>query len=97
MYRTSILRRTQERFDRATLVHGPIALGDAIEGQHEVEHFPGLIFPAKTSSIKCGRYRRTGAGPPEQTNVTEEEVRAVERETVRHADVADRPPQAASI
>src|SRR3954462_5198165 len=80
----------QQRFDRATLVHRAIALGDLIERQHEIEHSSRVDFPREDQIDQLRQITTNGRRTAEQTDVPEEEIRAVERDAVRHADVADR-------
>src|SRR6185503_15597463 len=82
--------RTQERFDRTPLVHRPIALGDAIERQHEVEHLSWIDLSVEDQVDELRQIPAYGRRTAEQPDVTEEEIRAIERDTMRHADVADR-------
>src|SRR5438045_4499281 len=80
----------QQRFDRATFVHRAIALGDLLERQPQVEHFARVDLPGEDQIDQLWQISPNGRRTAEQTDVPEEEVRAVERDTVRHADVADR-------
>src|SRR2546423_3373708 len=82
--------RTQQRFDRAALVHRAIAVGDLLERQHDVEHFSWTDRPGEDQIDQLWQISPHGRRTAEQTDVPEEEIRAVERDTVRHADVADR-------
>src|SRR3954467_15842321 len=80
----------QQRFDRAPLVHRAIALGDLSERQHQVEHFARVDFSVEDQGDQFRKIAAHGCGATEKTDVPEEEIRAVERDTVRHADVTDR-------
>src|SRR5215213_10250520 len=80
----------QQRLDRLTLVHRPVAVGHAIERQRQIEHLSWIDRsvehqPDQLRQVTAHRGRTT-----EQTDVPEEQVRAVEHYAVRHADVADR-------
>src|SRR5205814_161612 len=80
----------QQRFDRAALVHRAIALGDLPERQHEIEHSSWVDLPGEDQIDQLRQIPTNGRRTAEETDVPEEEIRAVERDTVRHADVADR-------
>src|SRR4051812_39563406 len=84
------LFRAQQRFDRAALVHRAIPLGDVPERQRQVEHFARVDFSVEDQGDEFRKIAAHGCGATEKTDVPEEEIRAVERDTVRHADVADR-------
>jgi hypothetical protein len=55
---------TRQDFDCLAAVHRPVAGGGLVEREFEVEDFAGLIWPVQVRSIRSGRNRRTGAGPP---------------------------------
>src|SRR3982750_1647536 len=88
-----LLLWAQQRFDRATLVHRAIALGDLLERQRQVEHFARVDLPGEDQIDHLRQIPTDGRRTAEQTDVPEEEIRPVERDTVRHADVADRTPR----
>src|SRR3954447_16544627 len=80
----------QQRFDRAALVHCAITLSHSLERQHEVEHFPRIDLPGEDEIDQLRQIPAHRRWAAEQTNVTEEEISAIQRHTMRHADVADR-------
>ena len=82
----------EQNLDGAPLVHGAVAFGDVGERQLQVEHLPGLILPLSTRSIRCGRKRRTGAGPPSMPVCEKNSGWPSKRDAVRHADITDQPP-----
>ena len=45
-------------------VHGPVAGGGLVEGKSRSNTLPGSIWRFQIRSIRSGRNRRTGAGPP---------------------------------
>ena len=77
--------RREQRLDRPAFVHGAIALRHVGERQLEVEDLAGLILRVSTRSIRCGRKRRTGAGPPSRPVCEKNSVLAVELDAVGHA------------
>src|SRR4051812_1270776 len=89
LYSFSFLR-AQQRFDRAALVHRAIALGDLPERQRQVEHFARVNLAVEDQGDQIRKIAANGCGATEKTDVPEEEIRAVERDAVRDADVADR-------
>src|SRR5581483_11302208 len=58
--------------------------------QHEVEYFSRIDLSGQDQIDQLWQVSANGRGAAEQTDVPEEEVGAVERDAVRHADVADR-------
>lgn len=70
----------QQCLDRAPLVHRAIAVGDPIERQHEIEHFPWID---RSLDDKLDQLRQIPAHrrrPPVQMDVREEQLPAIERE-----------------
>src|SRR4051794_36595077 len=80
----------QQRLDRATLVHRAIAVADLIERQHEIEYFSRVDLPGEDQIDQLRQIPTNGRRTAEQTDVPEEEIRTIERDAVRDADVADR-------
>jgi hypothetical protein len=60
-----------------------------IEWQLDVEHRPGAISPRRIRSMRCGRYPRTGAGPPRRWTWEKNSSSPVELDAVRDVDVAE--------
>src|SRR3954471_24093052 len=82
---------TQQRFDRAALVHRAIALGDLPERQRQIEHLARVDFSVEDQADQFGKIAPPRCGAAEKTDVPKEQVCTIERDAVRHADVADRP------
>src|SRR3954469_23472112 len=80
----------QQRFDRAALVHRAIPLGDVLERQRQVEHFARVDLAVEDQGDQFRKIAAHGCGATEKTDVPEEQVCTIERDAVRHADVADR-------
>src|SRR3954452_13002887 len=78
----------QQGFDRAALVHRAIALGDLLERQRQVEHFARVNLPVEDQADQFRKIAAHGCGATEKTDVPEEQVGTIERDAVRHADVA---------
>src|SRR5690242_11316039 len=81
--------RREQRLDGATLVHRAAALGDLGEREREIEDLARLD---RTIEHKVDEMRQIAArrcGPAVQMRVREEQLRAVELDAVRDADVAD--------
>ena len=73
--------------DGLAIVHRAIAVGNAVEIRHAVEHAAGLDAPSSTSGRSSSMYARTGAGPPPIGDVLEECLqRPRDRLVLRHAD-----------
>src|SRR5436190_5268980 len=81
---------TQECLDRAALVHGAVAVGDLLERQREIEHLARVDRPVEDQVDQFGKIAAHRRRATVKTDVTEEQVCAVQHHTVRHADVADR-------
>src|SRR5207237_7961328 len=86
--------RTQQRLDRAALVHRAVALRHLIEWQHQVEDFPGVDLSIKHQLNQLGEEAAHRRGATVKMDVRVEQLRAIEVDSVRDADVADRPARA---
>src|SRR5215218_6396382 len=87
----------QERLDRLTLVHRAVAFGYSIERQRQVEHLAGVDRPVEDESDQLRKIAAHRRGTTEQTDVPEEQIRAIERHAMRHPDVADRSAGARAL
>src|SRR5437764_10865603 len=81
---------TQERFNRAALVHGTVTLSDLIEGQYEVENLPRIDLPLQDKLNQLGQEPADGGRTAVQMDVGEEKLLAIQFNPMRNADVAHR-------
>src|SRR3954453_1613276 len=81
---------TQERFDRAALVHRAVPCGDLLERQRQIEHLAWVDCPVEDETDQIRQIAAHWCGAAKQTDVAEEEIGAIEHHAMRHADVADR-------
>src|SRR5205823_7158562 len=81
--------RAQERLDGAALVHRTIALCHLIQRQSQIENLAGVDLSVQ---YKLDQFRQVASHrsrPTVQVDVSEEQLFAIERDTVRHANVSD--------
>src|SRR5437899_3439329 len=81
--------RTQQRLDRAALVHRAVALRHLLDRQGQVEDLAwlDLAVPHEIDQVRqVAPHRR---GPAVEVDVREEQLGTVELHAMRHADVAD--------
>src|SRR5206468_6900173 len=85
--RTSL--NPQERFDRAALIHGAIALGDLIQRQHQVEDLAGVECSFQDEINQLGQIRPDRSRAAMQMDVAVEQILALEHDPVWYTDIAD--------
>ena len=70
-------------FDRAALVH-------RVKRQRQIDHHAWADRPSENEIDELRQVPLYRRGTAEQTHITEEQIGAIERDEVRHADVTDR-------
>src|SRR3954471_15247504 len=86
-----LCRGSQERLDRAALVHGPVALRRILERKREVEDLPRIDLPAEHELDELGQVAPHRGGSTVQVHLREEQLLAVEVDAVGDADETDVP------
>ena len=81
----------QQRLDRAALVHRAVTLGHVVKRQGQVEHLPGIDLPAPHQLDQLGQVATHRSGTAVEANVSEEQLLAIELDSVRDANVAHLP------
>src|ERR1022692_3567659 len=86
--------RTQQRLDRASLVHCTIALRHLVQRQRQIEYFArvDLFVPHEVDQLRQETAHRGWATV--EMNVSEEQLRTIDLDAVRDADIADEPARA---
>src|SRR5574337_1237491 len=80
--------RTQQRLDRAALVHRAITLRNLLERQSQVEDLAWIDLPIQHQVDELGQVAAHGSRAAMEVHVLEEELLTIELHPVRDADVA---------
>src|SRR5574337_69570 len=78
--------RAQQRLDRAALVHGAIALRHLVERQSQIEDLAGVDLSVPDQINQLGQEAPHWSRTPVQAYVAEEQLLAVEFNSMRDAD-----------
>ena len=75
--------RKQQRLDGASTVHGAVAFSHLIESERQVEHLPRIDFAAPHQVDQLGQVLPHWGGAAVEVHVLEEQVLAVQFDSVR--------------
>src|SRR5271166_5457195 len=79
----------QQDFDGAPLVHRPVPLSDVRQRQLKVEHLAGVDLAIEHQVHQVRQEAAHGSRTAHEALLREEQLLPIERDAVRHADIAD--------
>src|SRR5439155_2844316 len=91
MCSSRISSRLQQCFYGAAFIHRSVALSYLSERQGQIENLAGVDFPVQNQLDQLRQVAANRGRSTVQVNVSEEQLLTVERDTVRHANVAHKP------
>jgi hypothetical protein len=78
----------KQDLDRAALIHGAVIFRDLIERQRQIEDLAGVDFAFPDEVDELGQIAANRRRAPVQMHMRVGKLLAIERQAVRHADIA---------